>query len=117
MTLVAFYGLSSKISASRRVHFNFADQRATNDLTSFFNLNRRPVRSAELALPRGEEYFLNDKGPMEPSRYGLKERQHRFPNCDIEAACRAYGGKISAVRGYASSMSVMAICEEPHLQD
>jgi phospholipase C len=45
---------------------NFADQRATNDLTSFFNLNTSPRTFNVIPAPRGEEFFLNDKRPMEP---------------------------------------------------
>jgi phospholipase C len=45
---------------------NFADQRATNDLTSFFNLNTSPRTFNVIRAPLGEEFFLNDKRPMEP---------------------------------------------------
>jgi phospholipase C len=45
---------------------HFADQRATNDLTSFFKLNQAPRTFNRIAAPLGEEFFLNDKGPMEP---------------------------------------------------
>jgi phospholipase C len=45
---------------------NFADQRATNDLTSFFNLNTSPRTFNVIPAPRGEEFFLYDKRPMEP---------------------------------------------------
>jgi phospholipase C len=45
---------------------NFADQRATNDLTSFFNLNMSPRTFNVIRAPLGEEFFLNDKRPMEP---------------------------------------------------
>jgi phospholipase C len=45
---------------------NFADQRATNDLKSFFNLNLSPRTFNRIPAPRGEEFFLHDKRPMEP---------------------------------------------------
>jgi phospholipase C len=45
---------------------NFADQRAANDLTSFFNLNMSPRTFKLISAPLGEEFFLNDKRPMEP---------------------------------------------------
>jgi phospholipase C len=45
---------------------NFADQRAANDLTSFFNLNTSPRTFNLISAPLGEEFFLNDKRPMEP---------------------------------------------------
>jgi len=45
---------------------NFADQRATTDLTEFFNLTQL-LRSFKLIpAPLGEKFFLNDKSPMEP---------------------------------------------------
>jgi phospholipase C len=45
---------------------NFADQRATTDLTDFFHLNRSPRRFNPISAPLGEEFFLHDKLPMEP---------------------------------------------------
>jgi len=44
----------------------FADQRATTDLTSFFNLKLGPRRFNPIKAPLGEEFFLHDKRPMEP---------------------------------------------------
>jgi len=44
----------------------FADQRATTDLTSFFNLKLGPRRFNPTKAPLGEEFFLHDKRPMEP---------------------------------------------------
>jgi phospholipase C len=45
---------------------NFADQRATTDLTSFFNLKQAPRRFNQIKAPLSEEFFLHDKRPMEP---------------------------------------------------
>src|SRR5262249_43826113 len=45
---------------------NFADQRATTDLTSFFHLNQLPRTFNRIQAPLGEKFFLNDKRPMEP---------------------------------------------------
>jgi phospholipase C len=45
---------------------NFADQRATSDLTSFFHFNQSPRTFNRIAAPLGEKFFLNDKRPMEP---------------------------------------------------
>jgi phospholipase C len=45
---------------------NFADRRAANDLTSFFNLNMSPRTFNVIPAPLGEKFFLNDKRPMEP---------------------------------------------------
>ena len=45
---------------------NFADQRATTDLTTFFNFHRFPRRFNAISAPLGEKFFLNDKRPMEP---------------------------------------------------
>jgi phospholipase C len=45
---------------------NFADQRATTDLTNFFNLNQPPRAFTPISASLGEEFFLNDKRPMEP---------------------------------------------------
>jgi phospholipase C len=45
---------------------NFADQRAANDLTSFFNLKQSPRIFKRISAPLGEKFFLNDKRPMEP---------------------------------------------------
>jgi phospholipase C len=45
---------------------NFADQRASTDLTSFFNLKLAPRRFNPTKAPLGEEFFLHDKRPMEP---------------------------------------------------
>ena len=43
---------------------NFADARATNDLTAFFNLNRTPRTFQKIASPKGANFFLHDKRPM-----------------------------------------------------
>ena len=45
---------------------NFADQRATNDLTGFFNLSQSPRTFTRIPAPIGEDFFLNDESPMEP---------------------------------------------------
>ena len=45
---------------------NFADQRATTDLTEFFDLNQSPRKFSVIRAPLGEKFFLNDKRPMEP---------------------------------------------------
>jgi phospholipase C len=44
----------------------FADERATTDLTSFFNLKLGSRRFNQIKAPLGEKFFLNDKRPMEP---------------------------------------------------
>jgi phospholipase C len=43
-----------------------ADQRATTDLTSFFNLKESHRAFNSIKAPLTEEFFLNDKRPMEP---------------------------------------------------
>jgi hypothetical protein len=45
---------------------NFADARATTDLSNFFKLNRRARTFVPIAAPLDANYFLNDKRPMEP---------------------------------------------------
>ena len=45
---------------------NFADARATTDLTGLFNWNQSPREFQHIAAPLGADYFLNDKSPMEP---------------------------------------------------
>jgi phospholipase C len=45
---------------------NFADARATTDLTLFFKLDQPARKFNPIAAPLGEEFFLNDKRPMEP---------------------------------------------------
>jgi phospholipase C len=45
---------------------NFADQRATNDLTEFFNLKQTPRTFTPISAPLNEDFFLHDKRPMEP---------------------------------------------------
>jgi phospholipase C len=45
---------------------NFADARATTNLTSFFNWNQPPRRFQHIAAPLDVDYFLNDISPMEP---------------------------------------------------
>jgi phospholipase C len=42
---------------------NFADARATNDLTTFFNMSLRPRAFVPIASPKDANYFLNDKTP------------------------------------------------------
>jgi phospholipase C len=44
----------------------FADQRATTDLTNFFDLGQAPRNFSPISAPLGAEFFLNDKRPMEP---------------------------------------------------
>jgi phospholipase C len=41
----------------------FADKRAANDLTAFFNLNRMPRVFVPINAPKGLKYFLNDNSP------------------------------------------------------
>jgi phospholipase C len=45
---------------------NFADQRSTTDLIEFFDLNQLPRKFSLIPAPLGEQFFLNDKRPMEP---------------------------------------------------
>jgi hypothetical protein len=45
---------------------NFADKRASNDLTGFFNLKQAPRVFKVISAPKDAEYFLNDNRPMEP---------------------------------------------------
>jgi phospholipase C len=45
---------------------NFADQRATTDLTSFFDLAMPPRSFTRIPAPKTAEFFLNDKRPPEP---------------------------------------------------
>jgi phospholipase C len=45
---------------------NFADQRSTTDLIEFFDLNQLPRKFNVIPAPLGEQFFLNDKRPMEP---------------------------------------------------
>ena len=45
---------------------NFADARATTNLTPFFKWNKPPRAFKHIAAPLGADYFLNDKSPMEP---------------------------------------------------
>ena len=47
----------------REGELTFADQRATNDLTSFFNLNRTPRPFVPIRAPKDVQYFLNDNTP------------------------------------------------------
>lgn len=44
----------------------YADQRSTNNLSDFFNLNRAPRKFQHINAPLGTEFFLNDKRPMTP---------------------------------------------------
>lgn len=45
---------------------NFADGRATGDLTEFFNLNHAPRTFQHINAPKSKSFFLNDRRPMEP---------------------------------------------------
>jgi phospholipase C len=42
----------------------FADQRAANDLTGFFNLSQTPRVFVPISAPKGLKYFLNDHSPV-----------------------------------------------------
>jgi phospholipase C len=42
---------------------DFADERATNDLTTFFNLEKAPRVFVHIPAPLDENFFLNDKRP------------------------------------------------------
>ena len=44
---------------------NFADARATTDLTEFFNLNSAPRTFTPIQAPLKKEFFLHDKRPLE----------------------------------------------------
>ena len=46
---------------------NFADARATNDLTSFFNWNQQPRVFQHISAPLDKDFFVNDKRPMAPT--------------------------------------------------
>jgi phospholipase C len=43
-----------------------ADARSHTDLTSFFNLQQKPLPFVPVASPLGADFFINDKRPMEP---------------------------------------------------
>jgi len=45
---------------------NFADARATTDLTSFYDFQRSPRVFQHIAAPKDADYFLNDKSPLKP---------------------------------------------------
>ena len=45
---------------------NFADARATNDLTNFFKSSQRPRGFQHIVAPKDADFFLNDKRPPEP---------------------------------------------------
>jgi len=45
---------------------NFADARATTDLTGFFVWHQQPRVFQHIAAPKSAEFFLNDKSPMKP---------------------------------------------------
>jgi phospholipase C len=45
---------------------NFADQRATTDLTEFFKLGQSPRKFAPISAPLKADFFLNDARPDEP---------------------------------------------------
>jgi hypothetical protein len=42
---------------------NFADARATNDLTGFFNLGQAPRSFKNVNAPKSGRFFINDKRP------------------------------------------------------
>jgi phospholipase C len=42
---------------------NFADARATNDLTGFFNLGQAPRSFKNISAPKSGSFFINDKRP------------------------------------------------------
>jgi phospholipase C len=44
---------------------NFADARATKDLTEFFNLQQAPRTFKTISAPKDAKFFLNDNSPME----------------------------------------------------
>jgi hypothetical protein len=44
----------------------FADRRATNDLSKFFKLTQAPRLFQHIRAPKGADYFLHDRTPMEP---------------------------------------------------
>jgi len=44
---------------------NFADQRASSDLTEFFNLNQVPRPFSPISAPIDAEFFIHDKTPQE----------------------------------------------------
>jgi len=44
----------------------FADARATNDLTTFFNWNQQPRAYQHINAPLDANFFINDKSPVEP---------------------------------------------------
>jgi len=46
---------------------NFADARATTDLTSFFKSSQTPRVFHHIAAPKSAEFFLNDKSPPMPT--------------------------------------------------
>ena len=45
---------------------NFADARATTDLTSFFDWNQPHRAFQHIVAPKDANFFLNDKRPMAP---------------------------------------------------
>jgi phospholipase C len=45
---------------------NFADARATTDLSGFINLQQAPRTFNVISAPKDAKFFLNDKSPMEP---------------------------------------------------
>jgi phospholipase C len=45
---------------------HFADARATNDLTTFFNWNQQPRKFQHISAPLDGNFFINDKSPVEP---------------------------------------------------
>ena len=47
----------------RQGALNFADARASNDLTAFFNLNAAPRSFQNISAPKDANFFLNDKRP------------------------------------------------------
>ena len=45
---------------------NFADARATSDLTEFFNLSQAPRTFTTISAPKGADFFVQDTRPDEP---------------------------------------------------
>jgi phospholipase C len=45
---------------------NFADARATTNLSTFYNLSRTPRAFLAISSPKGAQFFIHDKTPMTP---------------------------------------------------
>jgi hypothetical protein len=62
--------LYSIISAFRRIRCNFADARAQNDLTEFFDLNQTPRPFQAVPALLDGDFFVRDKTPpTDPDDY------------------------------------------------